>query len=188
MLYPYANQMLRQTAGSIETQDKFMKIFILDDSPIIRERLKRLIAEIPGIQVSGEGGDVRQATAAILEQKPDVLILDIHLLNGSGIDVLENVKKVYPTLIVIILTNYPFPQYRTKCMEAGADFFFLKSSEFDQVVPVLKQLVARTPDTVRRLSKKDKHGQSSIGLSIARVRVLFERAVAVCSSERRCLW
>ena len=89
----------------------------------------------------GESGEVKEATDAILVQKPDVVLLDIHLFNGNGIDVLQRLKKENPAPAVIILTNYPYPQYRQKCLEAGADFFFVKSTEFDQVVPALKQLI-----------------------------------------------
>jgi DNA-binding NarL/FixJ family response regulator len=96
------------------------------------------------VDVIGEAGEVQEATDAILEQKPDVVLLDIHLFNGSGIAVLQRLKREKPAPAVIILTNYPYPQYRQKCLEAGADFFFIKSSEFDQVVPALKQLMQQT--------------------------------------------
>ncbi len=128
-----------------------MKIFVVDDSPIIRERLKRMLAEELHIDAIGEAGDARQAIDAILEQKPDVVLLDIHLLNGNGIDVLENVKKAHPAPAVIILTDYPFPEYRARCLDAGADFFFIKSTEFDQVAPAIGTLIqqareAQDPD------------------------------------------
>ena len=128
-----------------------MKVFLVDDSVVIRQRLKRMLAEVQEIQVIGEAEDGHAATAeAILEQKPDVVLLDIHLLDGSGIDVLERLKKTNPTLVVIILTDYPFPQYRQKCMEAGADYFFVKSTQFDQVIPTLKQLIQRANDSTVR--------------------------------------
>lgn len=132
-----------------------MKVFVVDDSAIIRERLKRMLAEELNIQAIGEAGDARQAIDAILELKPDVVLLDIHLLNGSGIDVLEKVKKARPAPAVIILTDYPFPEYRAKCLNAGADFFFIKSTEFDQVAPAISRLMqqareAQDPDNARR--------------------------------------
>ena len=120
-----------------------MKVFLVDDSVVIRQRLKRMLSDVHQVQVIGEAGGVQEATDAIFEQKPDVVLLDIHLFNGSGIDVLQSLKKAMPTLAVIILTDYPFPQYRQKCIEAGADFFFVKSTEFDRVVPALKQLMER---------------------------------------------
>ena len=124
-------------------KSKPMKVFLVDDSVIIRQRLKRMLADVQGVQVVGEAGNAQNATNAIHQQKPDVVLLDIHLLDGSGIDVLQNLKKDKPAPAVIILTDYPFPQYRQTCLEAGADFFFVKSTEFDLVVPALKQLMER---------------------------------------------
>ncbi len=117
-----------------------MKVFVVDDSAVIRGRLKRLLAEVPHVQVVGEAGDAQIALAAILEQKPDVVLLDIHLLNGNGIDVLQRLKQEQLAPAVIILTDYPYPEYRQLCLDAGADFFLLKSTEFEQIVPALRQL------------------------------------------------
>ena len=127
-----------------------MNVFLVDDSVVIRQRLRRLLADVQDVQVVGEAGEVKEATDAILEQKPDVVLLDIHLFNGNGIEVLQRLKHEKPAPAVIILTNYPYPQYRQKCLEAGADFFFVKSTEFDQVVPALKQLIKQASD--QRLS------------------------------------
>jgi DNA-binding NarL/FixJ family response regulator len=130
--------------GENGQKEKPMKVFLVDDSVVIRQRLKRMLADVHEVVVIGEAGDAQTATTDnILRQKPDVVLLDIHLLDGSGIDVLQTLKKAKPAPAVIILTNYPFPQYRSKCLEAGADFFFVKSTEFDQVVPALKQLMGR---------------------------------------------
>ncbi|MBI3914633.1 MAG: response regulator transcription factor [Chloroflexi bacterium] len=142
-----------------------MNIFLVDDSSIIRQRLKRMVADVPEVHVIGETGSAQEATDAIFKTKPDVVLLDIQLLNGSGIDVLQRLKKQTPAPAVIILTNYPYPQYRKKCMDAGADFFFIKSTEFDQVVPALKLLIKRTPkpDTVQRPNGKGTIQYSSPG-------------------------
>ena len=143
-------QLDRQAAHSnvLGWKGKSMKVFLVDDSLVIRQRLKRLLADVQEVKVIGEAGDAQEAMDVILEQKPDVVLLDIHLLNGSGIDVLQSLKKSMPTLAVIILTNYPFPQYRQKCLEAGADFFFVKSTQFDQIIPALKELTKRDRNSV----------------------------------------
>lgn len=126
-----------------------MKVFVVDDSVIIRQRLKRVLTDELEIQVIGEAGEAHAATIAILEQKPDVVLLDLHLLDGSGIDVLQDLKKEKPGPAVIILTDYPYPEYRQLCLEAGADFFFIKSTEIDLVVPALKQLMQQAADRNR---------------------------------------
>src|SRR5512146_1868974 len=117
-----------------------MKVFVVDDSVVIRQRLKRLLAEVPDLEVVGEAGDAQVAVAAILAQRPDIVLLDLHLLNGNGIDVLRRLKQERVAPAVMILTDYPYPEYRRLCLDAGADFFFIKSTEFDQVVPALRQL------------------------------------------------
>lgn len=117
-----------------------MNIFVVDDSVVIRERLKRLLADVPDALVIGEAADAQIALAAILEQKPDVVLLDIHILNGNGIDVLQRLKQEQVAPAVIILTDYPYPEYRQLCLAAGADYFLVKSTEFEQLVPALQQL------------------------------------------------
>lgn len=118
-----------------------MKVFIADDSAPVRERLKNMLSELEGVEVIGQAQDAVEATKSILELKPDVAILDIRMPGGSGIDTLRNIKRVTPAPRVIMLTNYPYPQYRKRCMDAGADFFFDKSSEFHKVIEVLKQMM-----------------------------------------------
>ena len=118
-----------------------MKVFIADDSAIVRESLTDMLSELPEIEIIGQAEDGLQATNIITKLNPDVVILDIRMPRGNGIDVLQNIKKNNPALIVIMLTNYPYPQYRKKCMDLGADFFFDKSTEFEKVTEVCKQLI-----------------------------------------------
>jgi len=60
---------------------------------------------------------------------------------GNGIEVLKNIKKNGSGPTIIILTNYPYPQYRKKCMGAGANYFFDKSTEFNKIIEVIKKLI-----------------------------------------------
>lgn len=117
-----------------------IRVLIVDDSALIRERLKTMLSEIAGVEIVGEAEDKMEAIASNERLHPDVVILDIRLPRGDGIEVLQHIKRDTPSVIVIMLTNYPYPQYRQKCMEAGADFFFDKSTEFDKVIAVLQRL------------------------------------------------
>ena len=108
-------------------------VFIADDSLIVRERLVTLLDELAGIEIVGQAEHVAEAISAIGKLKPDAVILDIRMPGGSGIDVLQNIKQDESAPMVIILTNYPYPGYRQKCLQAGADFFLDKSTEFDQI-------------------------------------------------------
>jgi DNA-binding NarL/FixJ family response regulator len=118
-----------------------MKVFIVDDSALVRERIITMISEHPGIEITGQAENAQEAINSIRKLKPDVAILDIRMPGGNGIEVLRNIKKNNSAPTVIILTNYPYPQYRKKCIEAGADFFFDKSTEFHKIIEVIKKLI-----------------------------------------------
>lgn len=116
-------------------------VFIVDDSPVIRERLAELLATLENVRVVGEAEDVQSAERGIQSTHPDVAILDIRMPGGSGIDVLRKVKaagRVKPS--VIMYTNYGLPQYRKACTEAGADFFFDKGSDTSALAAAVRQL------------------------------------------------
>ncbi len=117
-----------------------VKVFIADDSSIIRERLNALFSDLPGVEVIGEAGDAEEALEGIQELNPDVVILDIRMPVGNGISVLEKIKRTESPPVIIMLTNDPYPQYRKKCADLGADYFFDKSTEFEKVIEVFNKL------------------------------------------------
>ena len=117
---------------SLQSNHK-IKVFIADDSLIVREHLVTMLEELAGIEVVGQAENVAEAISAIWKLQPDVVILDILMPGGSGIKVLQNIKQAGAGPMVIILTNYPYPVFRQKCLQAGADFFLDKSTEFDQI-------------------------------------------------------
>ncbi len=119
-----------------------MRVYVVDDSPLVRERLVALLSEIHGIDVVGAAESAKEGIAGIISQEPDVAILDIRMPAGSGISVLDEIKRANKPPVIIMLTNYPYPQYRRKCMDAGADYFFDKSNEFHKVTDVLSRMVA----------------------------------------------
>jgi YesN/AraC family two-component response regulator len=121
-----------------------LKVFIADDSTLVRERLATLISEIEGVELVGQAGDAREALEAIQHLRPDVVILDIRMPGNNGIQVLEAIKKSAAAPVVIMLTAFPYPQYRKKCLEAGAEYFFDKAAEFEQVTEVLKKMQSST--------------------------------------------
>jgi DNA-binding NarL/FixJ family response regulator len=121
-----------------------MKVFIADDSQSIRSRLVEMLCELEEIEVIGEAQDVPEAIDSIRRLKPDVVILDIRMPGGSGLDVMKCINEARLQTAVIVLTNYPFPQYRKKFENNGAKFFFDKAAEFEKIIDVLKQLAQKT--------------------------------------------
>lgn len=122
-----------------------MDLIIADDSPLMRDRLSFMISEIPGISVVAKAINVQDAIIKVKKYRPDTLILDLRLLGGSGIDVLKKIKEQPDSPTVIIFTNYPQPQYRKAAYAAGADYFFHKATEFEQLFKTLQSMCSREP-------------------------------------------
>ncbi len=116
------------------------KAFIVENSPSIRERLSGLLGEVKGVSIVGEAATPLAAVEGILRTRPDVVVLDIHLTGGSGIEVLRRVRSEAPGVVFIVLTNHPNPQYRRACMEAGASHFLDKTIEFGKLREVIAEL------------------------------------------------
>lgn len=129
-----------------------MKVFVVEDSSLLRERLVRTLSGITGVQVSGYADNADEAIQLIKQLNPDAIVLDIRLRQGTGFQVLEAIKVPGKPPMVIVLTNFAYPQYRKKYMDAGADFFFDKSNEFDQVVVVLNQIIKKEKTDVGKLN------------------------------------
>ena len=117
-----------------------MKVFIADDSKLFRERLINLLSNISGIEIIGQAENGVTAMNSIKILRPDLVILDIRMPKKNGLNVLQEIKKDKDSPIVIMVTNYPYHQYQEKCMDIGAEFFFDKSNEYEQVIEVVKQL------------------------------------------------
>jgi DNA-binding NarL/FixJ family response regulator len=121
-----------------------MTVLIADDSDALVRRLVGMLADVDGLEVIGRAGTVPEVSRAVRTLKPDVVILDLQMPGGSGIDVLEGLKQDGATPVVpvvIVLTNHAGPQYRKKCLQSGARFFMDKSTEFEQIGAVLSGLI-----------------------------------------------
>jgi len=117
-----------------------MKVLIVDDSELIRQRLVDLIQGFEVIENIALAGNAEEAYTSCSEIYPDVIILDIHLPGENGIRILEKIRKKNTIVKIIILTNFPYPQYRKKCMELGADYFVDKTNEFASISDILKTI------------------------------------------------
>ena len=120
-----------------------MKVLVADDSDLVRERLVEMLSEIEGLGVILETANGLEARDMIVAEKPEVAVLDLRMPGRNGLDVLQDVKASNPATKIIILTSYPYPQYRSRCMEEGADFFFDKSNEFEKVSEVMRTYLSQ---------------------------------------------
>ncbi|KAB2835397.1 MAG: response regulator transcription factor [Candidatus Dadabacteria bacterium] len=126
-----------------------MKVLVVDDSKIVRDRLVNLLDSIEGVDIVEQAGDGRSAILVNNNLKPNVIILDIRMVETNGIKLLKKFKNNRYDQKIIMLTNFPYPQYRKKCFEEGADYFLDKSTEFDEVARIINSLVKKHRSSTR---------------------------------------
>ncbi len=114
-----------------------MRVYLVEDSPVVARRLERIITELCAAEVIGCAAEARPAIADIERLKPDAIVVDLSLKCGNGFEVLEAVCYLPVQPLTIVLTNFPTSQYREAARALGAHHFFDKSTEFEQVVAVI---------------------------------------------------
>jgi two-component system, NarL family, response regulator DevR len=113
-------------------------VFLVEDSPPVRVRLEALLAAIPGATVVGFAEAAEEAIRSILDQRPHVVVLDMHLKEGTGLDVLRGLQGKANGTDVYVLTNYALEAYRQAAERLGARGFFDKSRD----LPLLRDAIA----------------------------------------------
>jgi DNA-binding NarL/FixJ family response regulator len=123
---------------------KPLRVFLVEDSAVIRERLTETISSLEHVEVVGHAETEADAIAALQAETCDAVVLDLQLREGHGFNVLKALRTASagPRITVLVLSNYATPQYRGRSMEIGADYFFDKSREYDRLCEVLEELVA----------------------------------------------
>jgi len=120
--------------------DEPMSVVIVDDSATVRNRIVRLLSEVKSAKIVGQAESARQAISMIKQMHPQVVILDLYMPGESGLVVLENFRNLAERPQFIVFTNYASPQYRRKCLEAGANFVLDKSNDFEHLPEVVASL------------------------------------------------
>jgi two-component system invasion response regulator UvrY len=116
-----------------------IKVFIVDDHIIFREGLKKVIATASDMEVAGEAGDGREALRALLENRYDVVLLDLALPGMDGLDVLRSVKEKKPSLPVLVLSIFPEEQYAVRVLKEGASGYLTKESVPSDLIRAIRR-------------------------------------------------
>jgi DNA-binding NarL/FixJ family response regulator len=112
----------------------------VDDSAIIVERLRNMLEDSKNIGPIWQAGDYSSAVRQLAESQPDIALLDINLPGKSGIALLQYIKSVYPSIIIIMISNQEEDFYRKICLRMGANFYIDKSKEIDLLPSVISTL------------------------------------------------
>jgi len=118
-----------------------IRVCVVDDHAVVREGLKRIIAENPGMAVTAEAGDGIEAMRVIQAEPCDVVLLDITMPNRSGLDVLKQIRTESPRLPVLVLSMHAEDQYAVRVLRAGASGYLTKESAPAKLVQAIRKVV-----------------------------------------------
>ncbi len=117
-----------------------LKILIVDDTEIVLERLFDMIVELESVDSVLKSNSYNQTVELIKQQAPDVILLDLQMPGKNGIELLKYVKRNYPAVKTMIVTNSASEFYRELCESLGADFFIDKSTEFEKIPRIIEAI------------------------------------------------
>ncbi len=120
-----------------------LSVYVVEDSDIVLRRLIALIESSGLAKVVGTSGEAAGALAEILALMPDVVVADLHLRVGSGLDVISQMNARGLVATKIVLTNHSSSAVRSAAAVAGADHFYDKTSEFSMAIAVIETLAQR---------------------------------------------
>jgi DNA-binding NarL/FixJ family response regulator len=119
---------------------RHLKILLVEDAPIMQRVLSEHLRAIPALELVGMADTAADGITAFALHHPDVVILDLTLREGTGFDVLHEIKQRASTCRVLIFTSHDTASFRSRCAAEGADAFFSKSRQSTQLLKLLRSL------------------------------------------------
>jgi DNA-binding NarL/FixJ family response regulator len=118
-----------------------IRVLIADDHPVVRKGLVHILTDEPDIQVTVEASNAQEVLAALAKGAPvDVVVLDVGMPGRSGIELLPDLRRDYPALPILILSQYPEEQIAVRAIRSGASGYLNKESAPDQLVAAVRKL------------------------------------------------
>jgi DNA-binding NarL/FixJ family response regulator len=116
------------------------RLFLVDDHPVIRRGLQLIISLESNLAVCGEASTVALAYQRILEEKPDLAIIDLSLGDGSGLDLIRRLHEQLPQLRILVLSMHHEPFYAQRALQAGASGYVTKAEGVERVMEGIQAL------------------------------------------------
>lgn len=134
-----------------------MKVLLAEDHKMVRQGT-RLYLESMGIEIIGEATNGREAIELAEKLQPDVVVMDIHLPELTGVEATRRIRHDYPDIRILVLTAYDEPAYVHALLDAGADGFILKTAELAELYKALNEVaVGRKAFDAATLARAEKH-------------------------------
>jgi DNA-binding NarL/FixJ family response regulator len=115
-----------------------IRVVVVDDHPIVRDGLRALFGTVPDVEVVGEAQDTRGALREVTLARPDVVLLDVHLPDGTGLDVLASVRRASPETRVLLLTMDDDAETVLEAVRLGADGYLVKGAGQEEILRAVR--------------------------------------------------
>ena len=122
--------------------DNKIKVVIVDDHPMFRERLAQLINHEPDMEVTGEADSAEDAIQLIRNRSPDLAIVDITLKWSSGLELIKNIKPLTIGLPILVLSMHEESLYAQRALRAGAAGYITKHQPADEILVAIRRVLA----------------------------------------------
>jgi DNA-binding NarL/FixJ family response regulator len=149
------------------------KILVVDDHVLIREGLKRALAKEESFRVVGEAASKREAFAQISHHNPNALVVDLHLPDGSGLEIIAWTRSLSQSIGIVALSFSPLQEHALACMQSGASAYIEKSRPIADLVSAI-QFSIQSPLTFqsRKITSEMAQRNRSIGLTAREIEIL----------------
>jgi DNA-binding NarL/FixJ family response regulator len=117
-----------------------VRVMIVDDHPVVRRGLRAFLETQPGMVVVGEAGDGREAMRELATGEPDLVLLDLHLPDTPGSELIPEMRRWNPNVKVLVLTGFAARHEVVPAIRAGADGYLLKDTDPDQLADAIREL------------------------------------------------
>ena len=118
-----------------------IRILVADDHAVVREGVKRIVADTSDLVVAGEASQGHEVLSQVAAWTYDVVLLDISMPGRSGLEVLQQLKREYPALSVLVFSMHPENQYALRAFKAGASGYLTKDSIPEELVAAIRKIV-----------------------------------------------
>ncbi len=150
-----------------------LRVLVIDDHAIVREGLRRLISKDDELRIVGEAASKNEAIAQISHHNPDVIVVDLHLPDGSGLEVIAWARSLSQSLGIVVLTMSNMPEHVLASMQSGASAHVDKTAPINEVLQAIK-LSADKPltFTARKLTEAIAAKNRGLGLTPREIEIL----------------
>ncbi len=175
----------------MDASQRPIRILIVDDHPVVRQGLRSLLSNHADLQIVAEAGQAQQALAAVKQENPDIVLLDIRLPGMTGLEVARQMHREHPHIRIIMLTSYDDDEYLVGALQADAQAYLLKSVSDETLVWTIRAVHRGerliSPELLDRMLRqfaqvRYQQIQQEVGLSDQDIQVL-QRVAAGASNE-----